>query len=148
MSDTQIKSLIENKKSGRTEQLRAEVLAYIEGHPGVSRRQIAEGLKMPKLLNSISARVSELLDDGLIIQKGQGHDQYTNKTVSLLWPAEDEIQTDDIPIKKRLSRKELQNENELLKSQLHLVISLLKFIHAQDQQFQSLIKDFKQKIGA
>lgn len=142
--DTQIKSLIENKRSGRTEQLRAEVLAYIEANPGVSRRQIAEGLKMPKLLNSISARVSELLDDGLIIQKGQAHDQYTNKTVSLLWPAHEINNLNDIPNRKRLSRKELLNEIDLLKSQNQLLITFLKYIALQDQQFQQLINEFKQ----
>lgn len=101
MSKTQIQSLREIKSHAQTK--RDEILHFIKLNPGLSRRDIAD--KMDILLNSLTARVKELIDEGSICERGTKKCQVTNKEVALLWPGSKELQSEyDIESKKEIKK--------------------------------------------
>lgn len=60
---------------------RQQVLEYIKEHPGCTRRQISEAIG---LLNSITARVTELLNLRLIVEVNTTYCPMTGKKVATL----------------------------------------------------------------
>jgi|JI10StandDraft_1071094.scaffolds.fasta_scaffold912158_1 predicted transcriptional regulator len=61
---------------------RATIYLFIKENDGVSRRQIAEDTGM--LINSVCARVKELLSNGSVYESGTSICPYTKKQVSVL----------------------------------------------------------------
>lgn len=114
MSRTQNQSLKEIKSHAQTK--RDEILRFIQLNPGLSRRDIAD--KMDILLNSLTARVKELIDEGSICERGTKKCQVTNKEVALLWPGQKERQSEyDIESKREIKKvfkllAKIQKENQ------------------------------------
>lgn len=115
MSKTQNQSYKEIKTSSRAQTLRDEILRYIELNPGLSRREIGDQLDI--LLNSTTARIKELIDEGLICERGTKKCPITGKEVALLWPGSKPKNEYDIESKKEVIKvfkllQKIQRENQ------------------------------------
>lgn len=118
MSKTQKHSLKRIRKSGRGESLQAEIVAFISKNPGFSRREIAE--QNGWLLNSVSARISEAINEGLIAEVGTKICESTGAEVARLYLNENPVPDKTYDIRS--------------KSEIKKVFKLLSKIKKENQQ--------------
>jgi len=64
-----------------------DVYLFIKDNPGCTRRDVTTGLALRS--GSATARIKELLDRGLLIERGTVVDQLTKKTVNTLYAPTD-----------------------------------------------------------
>jgi len=76
---TSIRAYIGIEELGEKQKM---VFEYIRTFPGVSDREISDGLKMR--INSITGRRNELVSLGMIEEAGEKRDALTNRNV-LIW---------------------------------------------------------------
>ena len=75
---------IELNDTGKASTKRAQIMAYVEAHPGCSRGDIVRSVP-GMTVNCCSGRVRELLDSGALIEDGCTHDPITGRSVNRLF---------------------------------------------------------------
>jgi predicted transcriptional regulator len=83
VADTSRKAYAEICIDGSKSTRRRQVLSAIMTHPGITRGELAELLSVR--LSGVCGRCAELIADGHIRENGVKQDEYTRKTVAMLW---------------------------------------------------------------